>query len=161
MPEDEYGQPIKELRIFSEEPPNISHLHELRKRFPEEELPPDPRVSNMTTLWACKVISAMLDMGESKCSPRIQSLLSLIAIELHWMKRNEREIERKMQNRPKAAIRYERRGRPPSELPKQVQMRLKDVGLKYNHDTQLWSGWQTDEMVIIANELLSSQGRLL
>ena len=109
MHEDEYGQPIKELRIFSEEPPNILHLHELRKRFPEEDLPPDPRVSNMTTLWACKVISAMLDMGESRASPKIQSLLSLIAIELHWMKRNEREIERKMKNRQSSnTIREER-----------------------------------------------------
>jgi len=159
MPEDEYGQPIKELKIIKEEPPKISHLLKLHKMFPED-IPDDPRESNMTMLWACKSISRMLDMGEPRSSPKIQSLLSLIDLELHWMRRNKQEIEQKLKNRPEVAIRYEKRGKAPIELPTSVYQRLRDVGLSYNHDTQLWSGWQTDEMVITANELLSTQGRL-
>jgi len=161
MPEDEFGQPIKELRITGEAPPDILHLNELQKMFPEEDLPPDPRVSNTTTLWACKSIFLMLDMGEPRSSPKIQSLLSLILVELHWLKRNEAEIERKLKNRPEVAVRYERKGRPPIELPDAVCKRLNQVGLRYHHDTQCWSGWQTDEMVITANELLSTQAKLI
>ena len=159
MPEDEFGQPIKELKLISSEPPNSYHLIELQKMFPED-IPDDPQESNMTMLWACKTIFRMLDMGEPRSSPKIQSLLSLIDLELHWMRRNKQEIEQKLKNRPEVAIRYEKRGKAPIELPTPVYQRLRDVGLSYNHDTQSWSGWQTDEMVIVANELLSTQGRL-
>ena len=99
-------------------------------------------------------------MGEPKSAPLIQSLVSLINLELHWMRRNKEEIEQKLKNRPEIAIKYKKRGKAPMELPTSVYQRLKDVGLSYNHDTQCWSGWQTDEMVIVANELLSTQGRL-
>jgi hypothetical protein len=62
---------------------------------------------------------------------------------------------------PAPARRYETPGPAPLKLSHAVNQRLTDVGLKYNHNKKLWCGWQTDEMVIVANELLSVQGRLI
>ena len=160
MPENECGQPTNESEILNEVPPNSYHLHELHKLFPDD-IPDSVRESNMTMLWACKSIFRMLDMGEPRSSPKIQSLVSLINIELHWMKENREEIKRQAAKAPQHAVRFEKRGRPPLEIPDSFYQRLKDVGLPYNHEKQAWCGWQTDEMVIVANELLTTQGRLL
>lgn len=160
MPENECGQPINESMILNEVPENSYHLHDLHKLFPDD-IPESVRESNMTMLWACKSIFKMLDMGEPRSSQKIQLLVTLIDTELKWMKENREEIKRQAAKAPTFAVRFEKRGRPPLELPSSYYQKLKAVGLTYNHEKQAWCGWQTDEMVIVANELLTTQGRLL
>jgi hypothetical protein len=100
--------------------------------------------------------------GATLSSPFLmRAIIELIEGEVEWLRKQTIQEQWRAENRPVPAVRYQTRGPAPMDLTITVYQRLKDVGLSYSHETKMWSGWQTDEMVITANELLSVQGRLI
>jgi hypothetical protein len=124
-------------------------------------IPPAQNVHNETIRLALEILSELL-AGATWSSPFLmKAIIDLIEGEVEWLKRQTIQHQWYEENRPQPVVRYETRGPEPLELSTPVYRRLKEVGLSYSHETKLWSGWQTDEMVITANELLSVQGKLI
>jgi len=124
-------------------------------------IPPALNVSNEITRLGCVILSELLD-GATWNSPLLmKAIIDLIEGEVEWLRKQTIYEQWREENRPVPAKRYQTRGPAPMELTTPAYQRLKEVGLSYNHKTKMWSGWQTDEMVITANDLLSVQGKLI
>ena len=127
----------------------------------KEDTPPDPTVSNQTTLWAVELLKSLVANGSTMDSPEVQVLLMVLREEVRWVKEHLDEMDKRKRQKISVATKYEIAGPPPLEMPDGAYKALQRVGMSYNHQTGKYSGWHTPRMEEMATQVLARQAQLI
>ena len=127
----------------------------------KEDPPPDPTVSNQTTLWAVELLKSLVANGSTMDSPEVQVLLMVLREEVRWVKEHLDEMDRRKRQKISVATKYEIAGPPPLEMQDCAYKALQRVGMSYNHQTGTYSGWHTPQMEQMATHVLARQTQLI